>query len=69
MLMPIPYIQEILELLADTAVFTTLDFDSGYWQVQMDKDSQEKITCVCPFGLYQFKVMPFRLMPQQLSNG
>ena len=57
---PSPYMQEILEALAGAGVFTTLDLHGGYWQVQMDKDSQGKTAFVCWFGLYQFKVMPFR---------
>lgn len=38
-----PYIQYICESLARAVVFTTLDLNSRYWQVQMDKDSLGKM--------------------------
>lgn len=46
---PIPTIQEILESLAGATVFSALDLNSGYWQVEMDQDSRAKT--VLPFGL------------------
>lgn len=40
---PIPNIQEILDSLAGSTVFTTIDLNSGYWQVPMDEQSKEKM--------------------------
>lgn len=60
---PIPTIQEILDSLAGAAVLSSLDLNSGYWQVEMDSKVQEITAFVCPFGLFQFRVMPFGLLP------
>lgn len=47
--------------LAGAAVFSSLDLNSGYWQIEMDSMVQEITAFVCPFGLFQFRVMPFGL--------
>ena len=39
---PLPRVDDTLDMLSQTQYFSTLDLAAGYWQVQMDKDSQEK---------------------------
>ena len=58
---PLPRIDDTLDLLAGTRYFTTLDLASGFWQVSMDKASQEKTAFTTHAGLYEFQKMPFGL--------
>ena len=58
---PLPRIDDTLDLLATNKSFSTLDLASGYWQIAMEKTSNEKTTFTTHVGLYEFKVMPFVL--------
>ena len=58
---PLPRIDDSIDALRGLKWFSTLDLASGYWQVPMAKKDVEKTAFATPFGLYQFKVMPFRL--------
>lgn len=58
---PLPQIDDSLDLLSDTQYFSSLHLASGYWQVGMDRDSQEKTTFTAHTRLYELTVMPFGL--------
>ncbi|XP_067655940.1 uncharacterized protein [Haliotis asinina] len=58
---PLPLIDDILTQLGHSTCFTTLDLKSGYWQIGMDPQDQEKTAFACHRGLFEFSVMPFGL--------
>ncbi|GES85708.1 retroviral-like aspartic protease 1 [Rhizophagus clarus] len=58
---PLPRIDEILDSLNRAQWFTTLDLASGYWQIKVKAEDQEKTAFITKFGTYEFKVIPFGL--------
>ena len=58
---PLP--DEVQDRLSGSKIFSTLDLQSGYWQLPVNPEDQAK-TAFCPgpgMGLFQFKRMPFGL--------
>lgn len=58
---PIPRIDDILDVLADAKIFTTLDIALGYWHVAMHLDDIQKTAFTVQEGHFEWKVMPFGL--------
>ncbi|CAF3890410.1 unnamed protein product [Rotaria sp. Silwood1] len=58
---PIPRIDDTLDQLRSATYFTSTDLKSGFWQIELDKESRPKTAFVTHAGLYHFTVMPFGL--------
>ena len=59
---PLPCICETLEGLAGVAHYTSIDMNSGFWQVPMDDESKQYTAFTLgSMDLYECKSMPFRL--------
>ncbi|OWZ12495.1 hypothetical protein PHMEG_00014332, partial [Phytophthora megakarya] len=58
---PMPLIDDILDVLGDARLFSTMDIASGYWNVPMHEDSIAKTGFTCKYGLYEWLVMHFGL--------
>jgi hypothetical protein len=46
---------------AGSALLCFLDYYSGYHQIDLNPDEEEKITFITPHGIYCYKVMTFGL--------
>ena len=60
-LIPLPKIDEMYANLHGAKIFTTLDLQSGYYHISLDKESMAKTAFVTPFGKYKFNAVPFGL--------
>jgi hypothetical protein len=58
---PLPRMDECLDSLGDATIFSTLDCNSGYWQILMKEEDRNKTAFVTHCGVHQFKRMPFGL--------
>ena len=58
---PLPFIDQMLDRLAGHHHFCFLDGYSGYNQIAVAPEDQEKTTFTCPYGTFAFRRMPFGL--------
>ena len=58
---PLPFMDQMLERLAGHAYYCFLDGYSGYNQIPIAPEDQEKTTFTCPFGTFAYRRMPFGL--------
>ncbi|XP_024015893.1 uncharacterized protein LOC112089147 [Eutrema salsugineum] len=58
---PLPFIDQMLERLASHPYYCFLDGYSGFFQIPIHPDDQEKTTFTCPYGTFAYRRMPFGL--------
>lgn len=58
---PLPRIEDLLDQLSGSCLFTSLDLASGYHQIPIAEQSREKTAFVTPDGQYEYTRMPFGL--------
>ena len=58
---PLPFVDLMLERVAGHEFYCFLDGYSGYNQIEIALEDQEKTTFTCPFSTFAFRKMPFRL--------
>jgi hypothetical protein len=55
---PLPFIDQMVECLAEHEYYCFLDGYSSNNQVLVDPEDQEKMTFTCPFGTFAYHCMP-----------
>ena len=58
---PLPFIDQMLERLAKHSHFCYLDGYSGFFQIPIHPDDQDKTMFACPYGTFAYRRMPFGL--------
>jgi len=56
---PLPRVDDLLDALAGSKYFSTLDLRAGYWQLSVAPEDKEKTAFVTPDGLWEFIRLPF----------
>ena len=58
---PLEFMDQLLERISGYPFYCFLDGYSGYFQIEIAAEDQEKTTFTCPFGTYAYRRMPFGL--------
>jgi hypothetical protein len=58
---PLPRIDQIIDSIARCARLSFLDAYSGYNQIKLKKEDEEKTAFITPYGVFYYQVMPFGL--------
>ena len=55
----LPSVEQTLAQLRGATVFSKLDANSGFWQIELTKESSLLTTFITPFRRYCFNRLPF----------
>ena len=74
---PLPRIDDLIDRLGGSCIFSCLDAVSGYWQVPVAPESRQKTAFITQFRLFEFNVMLFGLcnapgtrhLPETYASG
>ncbi len=58
---PMLLVEDVIDQLGNSAWFTALDLQSGFWQIRMALEDVKKTALITKTGLYDWTVMPFGL--------
>ena len=58
---PLLFIDQMLDRLTEKQYYCFLDGYSGYNQIAIPPEDQEKTTFTCPYGTFAFRRIPFGL--------
>ena len=58
---PLPFIDQVLDIVARKKYFSFLDGYSGYNQISISPKDQDKTTFTCPWGTFAYSILPFGL--------
>ena len=58
---PLPRIQDCLDSVAGSSLFSTFDLTSGYFQIPVKREDVPKTSFVCKYGQFEMTRMPFDL--------
>ena len=65
---PLPFIDQMLERLAGHSHYCFLDGYSGYNQIVIALEDQEKTTFTCPFGTFAYRRIPLVYVMHRLLS-
>ena len=58
---PLPRIDMCLDCLSSAKIFSTIDLQSAYMQLELAEEDRHKTAFITKYGLYEYSVMPFGL--------
>jgi hypothetical protein len=67
---PLPRIDQVVDSTARSVLLYFLDCYSGYHQIALHPDDEDKTSFIMPHGIYYYKVMTFGLKrPEQPTKN